>query len=164
VSGSEQNLSFISLSQPWLWSILSPIIVGGAKRIENRKWMPPIHMIGKRIALHAAKSFDEDAIGFFIRNGIDNFPNRFDSYESSAILGVATIDRVVTEDRTLPEDQKRWFFGPCGWVLIDVIPFVNPLPMKGAQGLRKLEDDMNKRVLDEVELSIASFKLIGRTA
>jgi hypothetical protein len=91
--------------------------------------------------LHAAKSFDDDAIPMFIRYAIDH-PHRRDRYTSSAIVGVATIDRVVTEARTLPPEQARWFFGPFGWVLTDVRALATPIPMKGAQGLRELPPDV----------------------
>jgi len=127
-------MRFLSFSQPWLWAILDPL---ACKRIENRTWMPPVEMIGQRFALHAAKSWDDDAAGFFLRLGLPHFPARRASYPTSCIVGVATIDRIVTDARSLPPDQARWFFGPCGWVLTDVIAF-DPIPMKGAQGLRSL--------------------------
>ncbi len=144
-------MKFLSFSQPWLWTILSPMIAS-PKRIENRSWQPPISMIGQRFALHAAKSFDDDAIGFLLKLGIDNFPARRESFGSSAILGVATIDRIVSEPRTLG-DQTRWFFGPFGWVLADVVAFRDPIPMKGAQGLRSLAPEFEPLVAAQIKLA-----------
>lgn len=138
----------LSFSQPWLWSVLY-----AGKRVENRSWAPPIDMIGTTIALHAAKSWDADALGFFYKLAIE-YPGLYDltakakrsRYPTSAILGVATIDRVVTEDRTLPADQKRWFFGAFGWILTDVrvLP-VAPIPATGKLGLWTVgpDDDAN---------------------
>lgn len=126
----------LSFSQPWLWSI-TDLAEPAAKRIENRTWQPPIHTIGTRIALHAAKSWDDDAIPMFIRYGIDH-PGRRDLYAASSIVAVATIDRIVTEDRTLDPEQRRWFFGPFGWVLVDVRRLATAIPWRGAQGLRHL--------------------------
>ncbi len=140
-------MRFLSFSQPWLWSITElpePI----AKRIENRTWMPPISMIGQRFALHAAKSFDDDAISMFIRYGIDH-PGRRELYTAGAVVGVATIDRIVTEPRTLG-DQARWFFGPFGWVLVDVRRLAIPIPLKGAQGLRELPADVTAAIESEL--------------
>ncbi len=99
--------------------------------------MPPVDLIGKRIALHAAKSWDADAIPMFIRLELEH-PGRKDLYETSAIVGVATIDRVVTTAKTLAPDQARWFFGDFGWILTDRRKLPKPIPWKGAQGLRTL--------------------------
>lgn len=133
----------LSFSQPWLWAILDPL---AAKWIENRKWQPAIEMIGRRFALHAAKSWDEEGVPFFHSLGITHAPARFDLYPRSAIVGVATIARIVTEAKTLPPEQARWFFGtptsPFGWVLEDVRPLPRPIPFKGAQGLRDLPLDV----------------------
>lgn len=40
----------ISLWQPW-----ASLVAAGAKRFETRSWAPPAGLIGKRIAIHAAK-------------------------------------------------------------------------------------------------------------
>lgn len=126
----------LSFSQPWLWAILH-----ANKRIENRPWAPPIEMIGQQIALHAAKSFDADGSLFLGRLGFDDRPT---AYDKSAIVGVATIDRVITEWRIgthadvaklYPTDQERWFFGPFGWILSDVRAIERPIPWDGALGL-----------------------------
>lgn len=130
----------LSFSQPWLWAILH-----AGKRVENRKWAPPIHMIDQRIALHAALSWDNDAVGFLMRFGIE-IPGRFDSYPKGQIVGVATIDRVVTEVRTLTWDQARWFFGPFGWLFTDVRELTEPIEAKGGLGLRELGAERSREV------------------
>lgn len=132
-------MRFLSFSQPWLWAVLDEV---AAKGIENRSWQPPISMIGQRIALHAAKSWDDAAIPFFIKLGIEH-PSRRELYPTSAIVGVATIDRIVTTPKTLPPDQARWFFGEFGWVLTERITLLRPIPMKGAQGLRNLPPEID---------------------
>lgn len=142
-------MRFLSFSQPWLWAVLDEV---AAKGIENRSWQPPISMIGQRIALHAAKSWDDAAIPFFIKLGIEH-PARRELYPASAIVGVATIDRIVTTPKTLPPDQARWFFGEFGWVLTERITLLRPIPMKGAQGLRGLPPEISAEInaqLDEL--------------
>src|SRR5690349_17656206 len=106
----------LSFSQPWLWAVLQ-----AGKHVENRSWPPPINMIDRRIALHAAKSWDGERrygpnkdmtpIGVLLALGLEP-PARLELYANSAVVGVATIDRVVTESRTLTAEQKRWYFGP----------------------------------------------------
>lgn len=146
-------MRFLSLSRPWTWAIFDPV---ADKGIENRSWPPPVDMIGERIALQAAKSWDDDAIRMFLRLGLQHFPNRKDSYPFFVIVGVATIERVVTESRTLTPAQARWFFPPTpedpnyGWILGDRIPLRAPVPCKGAFGLRPLPTDVEALVLEQL--------------
>lgn len=157
----------LSFSNPWLWAILhkDPAI---QKLVENRSWAPPIALIGQRIALHAAKSWDEDAMRYWLEIGINDFPMRKDLYPAGKVVGVATIERVRTfvdcgerdaADPTgrrylrppvypvdLPESQRKWFFGFYGWILTDVIALPEHIPMKGGQGLRNLPPDVDANV------------------
>lgn len=119
----------LSFSQPWLWAMQQPPPIG--KDIENRDWPPPIDLIGQQIALHAAKSFDDDGSQRLRVMGFDT-PT---SYTKSAIVAVGTIDRVVTETKTLTLDQQRWFFGKFGWVMTDIITLPKPIPWDGMLGL-----------------------------
>ena len=141
----------LSFSQPWLWAVLH-----AGKHVENRSWPPPIHMIGERIALHAAKSFDTDLsyagrspIGYLLLHGFAP-PASFHSYDKSAIVGVATIDRVVTEKKTLAEDQKRWFFGEYGWILTDVHALTRPIAATGKLGLWEVPFDMVAEINEQL--------------
>ncbi len=136
----------LSFSQPWLWAVLY-----GGKRVENRKWQPPIGMIDQRIALHAAKSWDKDGVPFLAKMGLaDKMPARFDLYAKSAIVGVATIDRIVSDPKGLPADQRGWFFGPFGWILSNIIPLETPLAATGALQLWSvppvLEEQINAQL------------------
>ena len=140
-------MKFLSLSRPWDWAIFDPV---ARKHIENRTWAPPIAMIDQEIALQSAKSWDEDAFRFFDELGISNYPARYDQYPSGIIRGVVTLDRVVTETKTLAPDQARWFFGPYGWCLDAVTPFETFAPCKGAQGLRDLPADAEVAVQHEI--------------
>ncbi len=126
----------LSFSQPWLWAVLDEV---ADKAVENRTWPPPIEMIDQQIALHAAKSFDDAGSYRLWDLGIKT-P---DMYAKSAIVGVATIDRIVTEDRTLPDLQKRWYQGPFspdgktvyGWILKDRKKLARPISWDGGLGL-----------------------------
>lgn len=143
---------FLSLSQPWAWSIFDPI---ANKGVENRRWPPPVEAIGQRIALQASGSWDKRAIGIFNARGITTLPARYDQFAKGVIVGVATIDRVVTVDRTLPPDQKRWLlggeFGEYGWVLTDRIALPQPPRSPGALGLRILSTEVTVEVIRQLE-------------
>ncbi len=148
----------LSFSQPWLWAVLH-----AGKHVENRSWAPPIHMIDQRIALHAAASWDCDRkysarsglvsayhgvltpIGYLLALGFEP-PSRLALYDTGVICATAVIDRIVTEDRTLPEDQKRWFFGTYGWILRDVRLLNTPVVATGKLGLWEVPQDANDAI------------------
>lgn len=142
------GMRFLSFSQPWLWSI-TDLPEPFAKRIENRKWTPPISEIGRRFALHAAESWDAKGTSYFVKLGV-NAPGRFDMYARGQIVGVATISRVVSTDATLLETQRRWFFGPYGWLLEDVHNLPSPIVMKGAQGFRWLPLAIEREINEQL--------------
>jgi len=137
------DLRGCSLSQPWCWAVVDEI---ARKWIENRSWQPPIAMIGKAIAIHAAQSWDKNPVyrspkgylvtpsSYLLELGLAP-PMRYDDYPKGDVVGIAVIDRIVTKPDTLPADQQRWFFGPFGWVLTSVTKITRPIPCKGKQGL-----------------------------
>ena len=136
----------LSFSQPWLWAVLY-----GGKSVENRTWAPPIEMIDQRIALHAAKSWDKAGVPFMTKMGLaDKMPGRFDMYTKSAIVGVATIDRIITDPKSLPENQRGWFFGPVGWILTNIIPLTQPLAATGALQLWQVPPALESEILEQL--------------
>lgn len=152
----------LSLSQPWCWAVMDRI---ARKHVENRSWAPPIDLIDKFIAIHAAKSWDDrkifqieaelelaTPIGYLLRYGYQP-PSRREIYTSGAIVGVARIDRVVTDPRKLAPDQQKWFFGPYGWVLTDVTRFDTPIPVSGKQGLWRVPDDIKPGISEQIRIA-----------
>lgn len=136
----------LSLSRPWVWSIVELAEPMG-KRIENRTWKPPESEIGNRFALHAAQSWDMRAFAHFDLVGLDAERYTPDAaHPSGLILGTAVIDRVIDKARDAPPYQGRWFFGPIGWVLRDVVKLATPIEWKGAQGFRWLPSDVSARI------------------
>jgi len=131
----------LSLHQPWIWAVLH-----AGKHVENRPWAPPIGMIEQRIALHSTKGFDDDGLQYLWKLGI----RTQDEYPRGAILGVATIDRVVTVNTTLAEDQKQWFFGEYGWLLKDVRALQRPIPCRGLQRLWTVPDAIVQDIHDQL--------------
>jgi len=118
----------VTLWQPWAtW------IADGLKDIENRTWNPH-WMIGARIAIHAGKHF-----------GVSEWPVHVPmlherAYPRGVVLAVATIADVVTTH------DSKWFVGPYGWVLRDVVRLARPVPAKGAQGLWRLPPDVARQI------------------
>jgi hypothetical protein len=140
----------LSLSRPWPWAMFDPVV---RKHLEFRNWMPPIDMIGKTIAIQAAKSWDKRAISIFLELEIDDCPPRYDLHPHGVIVGVVTIDRIISEEDRAAEDQRRWFghdLGDYAWVLTGVTPLPSEVLCTGAQGLRHLSDPIEAQVLEQL--------------
>lgn len=134
----------LTLWQPWATAIAK-----GLKRVENRQWSPPADAIGRTIAIHAGKVWDGEGAEFLSALGVQL--GRAEC-PSSAIVGLATIDRVIAHASArgthkidlftaLPPDPIHadpMFFGPWGWVLRDIERVDPPIHHRGAQGLWRL--------------------------
>lgn len=120
----------LTIWQPW-----ANAIAHHGKRIENRTWPPPKSIIGERIAIHAGKKVDKDAVTML---GVEPVP-------TGAIIATAV---VLGWTNGLPEShsQHRWFCGPCGWVLDQIRPLANPEPCRGAQGLWDVPPEVAARI------------------
>ncbi len=57
-------------------------------------------------------------------------------------------------------DQRRWFFGPVGYVLRDVRALAVPVPCRGWQGFWTLPVDVERAVVAQVEAVTDSESLI----
>jgi hypothetical protein len=138
------TMKALSLSRPWLWAILE-----AGKRVENRDWQPPKAIIGKYIALHAAKSFDHQAF-FTIERALEfngvlfDLPKNPKQHLDSHIVGVARVTGFVEDSNrhTLPRDQRPWYMGKYGWLLEDVTKLETPIPCSGALSLWKMPPEV----------------------
>ena len=169
----------LTLTAPW-----AGLVASGIKLVENR----PRRMIkatdfGKPFAIHASREISAEAeeqiaaiapelltIARNVAGGMDRF--YADSWSrlgrvTSAVIGVATIDRVIRplteDDYESPEagggynpdphrlgDQQRWFFGPVGYVLRDVRALARPVECRGWQGFWTLPEGIAVEVMDQV--------------
>ncbi len=136
VSGA---LYALTLWRPWDWAILHAP-PEKAKRVENRDWPPPRWLVGKYIALHAGKTWDENGSHFIMERGL--FPPH--DGPVGAIVGIVRIARVCGPD-DVPPEQTQWAFGPWCW-LLDEVRAIEPVPCRGHQKLWRVPDD----VADEV--------------
>lgn len=119
----------LTLIRPWSWAITD-----GGKRVENRSWQPSWRGLrpGEPLLIHAGQRYDADG-AVWMRNelGLD-VPS--EAACQKGLVALARFERCVADPLALPDEQVRWFFGPYGWLLGDVIPLV-PFPCPGAQGL-----------------------------
>lgn len=131
----------LTIKQPWLWAITD-----STKRVENRTWKPPLHMIGQRIALHGSARIEQGEMVACRSICPDPLPHTMD-LTTGAIVAAATIrGYVVVNDHGGVIEQSRhaenydpradpWFCGPVGWLLTSVQKLAEPIPCKGALGL-----------------------------
>ena len=153
----------LTLTNPW-----AGLVASGIKLVENR----PRSMIkrsdfGKPFAIHASREIDASVYGRIVEIApelVDPHlgPGVGKWYQlsriKSAVIAVATIDRVLDPlacgidpsdpdaSAALDEDQRRWFFGPIGYVLRDVRALATPVLCKGALGFWTLPDDVAAKV------------------
>ena len=128
----------VTLWRPWDHAILY-----GGKRIENRPWKPWPSIIGKRIALHSGRKYDTEGAQWMLSQGLYTPPPPSECI-AGAIVGTATVSGFVTDS------DSSWFFGPYGWVLMDVKALPEPILCRGAQGLWNLPKQVELQVLAQV--------------
>lgn len=142
----------LTLIQPW-----GGLIATGVKRVENRTWHPPNGIVGQRFAIHAGAKLDRETIEDVLEDWDDLDEHPLWKVKR-AVLAVATLSFVVVEGavnpafmvQRLPPDQRRWFNGPIGFALADVVALREPVPCKGALGFWTLPDDVERQVREQL--------------
>ncbi|NIJ34307.1 ASCH domain-containing protein [Sphingomonas oligoaromativorans] len=157
----------LTIWQPW-----ASLIMLGAKPYEWRRWKAPASMVGKRIVIHAgARRTTTEEIWGLIQSVIHEVnaieeqrpvehPTALDVYKAlpfllniydggirlplSAGLGTVVIGEPrLAGDLGFPIDSDRPQDQNWGWPMLDVQPFADPIPMRGAQGFWKWCDASN---------------------
>lgn len=118
----------LSVRQPW-----AKCISHGRKRIENRSWSPPSHLVGKPLAIHASQTYDDDpATEHFVWNVAGSPFWEPAEMPRGAVVAVARLTAVVTSSTDI------WFTGPFGWVLDGVVALPEAVICAGQQGVWSL--------------------------
>lgn len=156
----------LTLTQPW-----AGLVASGIKLVENRpRRMIKSEDFGKPFAIHASRVIDEsvyNAIALLdpsldLGRGQDDARWYHLSRITSAVIAVGTIERELHgwSEADLREynaelalnlgDQRRWFFGPIGYVLRDVRALAKPVPCRGWQGFWTLTPDLERAVMEQL--------------
>jgi len=160
VFDEEVGMRALSIRQPHLYCITHL-----GKDVENRTWKPPLHIIGKRIALHASGKLDgrdgfdmaSSIAGFDLKTAVSDMP-------LGAIVATAVVagwfktddvrDRVsVTVGHGIfPASvyASKWYLGDIGWALQDVIVLPEPIPCKGALSLWKVPSSAMPEIIHSI--------------
>ena len=118
------------------------------KDIENRTWKPPKTILGERIAIHAGKKVDPQAVhtlwnlgeeGLLPAGWQGRLARSITARYRGVILGTVEVAGWVHEDGSSSSpglaSGSRWMVGPYGWVLADPEPLAAPEPAVGSQGI-----------------------------
>lgn len=131
----------------------------GPKRIENRNWPVPAHIIGQTIAVHASAKWDPKGEQFLLAQGI-LVPSRA-VLPKSAFVGVATVvgciekasydqlEEVAKRDLLPDPDQERFFFGEYGQVWKDTAA-ITPIAYPGQLGFFQIPPEIAGEILRRV--------------
>ena len=154
-------MRILTVRQPWAWAIIH-----GGKDIENRVRNIAGAYRGP-VAIHAAKTYNHEEWVRFGRANIGAYCRALDTRDSltaAAIIGVvdlvdvhvarpAASGRLVdwaehTKPGELCSPWAEW--DAYHLVLANPRPLAEPIPYKGALGLRRLDDDTTARVLAQI--------------
>lgn len=154
----------LTLWQPW-----ASCIAEGWKPIENRNWPLPVFAQGKYVAIHAGKTFDDDAAEY-IRTELEYplIPDK--EVPMGVILAVGRLVgciagtevpepsrgedwdkqggsfiwmwRVDDQVKLTDIEVKEWFNGTYGFIIRDVVKLPSPVPAKGMQKFWSLPWDV----------------------
>jgi hypothetical protein len=143
----------VTLWQPWASAIAARL-----KRIETRSWAPPAWLIGKRMAIHAAKKpVSRSAMGFsehWERDAMDSLGVwLWDRLPLGAVVCTVKLARAQRVERVA--DGFAYFDGPGSrvmvdrwgdfsvgrwlWFLEDIEALEKPFKCKGGQGIWRCE-------------------------
>lgn len=158
---THENVRGLTLWRPWSYAVSH-----SDKYLENRDWEIWSWMIGKYVAIHAGKRWDEDAAKL-VRRMCRRLEITQETIPSSRIVAVARIAGWIHEDglRHSPQitDQQarvmccsRWFGGPYGWVMGPRVVLAEPVVCKGAQGLWHLSPSIFKAVREQIDRALAN--------
>lgn len=172
----------LSFTQPWV-----AFVVGGWKPVENRKWPPPVAMLGQYFALHASLKYDPlgEAMAERYRELTGATVPRIGTGVHGAIVGVARLDGVV--DKLMPRHYSRnsgwreygtdevaalrvtaspWCMpierARYGWYLNEVYQLEQPIPCKGALSFWRLPEGVRAALADASV--VQTFGSEGRVA
>jgi len=153
-AGKPDAMRALSIRQPYAWAIAI-----GAKPVENRTWGTAYRGL---IAIHASKTRPDrsDVENYLILDAVEACGFEID--EAASGQGVIVAVAGLSGCHLSPD-----FGGTCGatrplcspwavrdqyhWLLENVRPLAEPVPCRGALGLWRLPDDVEKAVRKQME-------------
>jgi hypothetical protein len=140
----------LTLTQPY-----ATLVAVGAKHYETRSWAPPSAMIGKRIVIHAAKTYngvggrraygrlvDQPAFAEALGGYWDRHTLPTGMIVASAVIAEVWPTEELIRGAVCPSLTERVFgdysAGRFAWHLVDVVPAFRKVRLGGKQKLWNL--------------------------
>ncbi len=135
------------------------------KSVENRKWKPHASVLGQRIAIHAGKKWNAEYALWARR--VSKYDSVCEKHIYAAIRKASGITAAIvstavvsgwydkrdgscgwTDPATSVSFIKDdpWFQGPVGWLLTDFKQLPEPIPCKGALGLWRVPEEIERQL------------------
>jgi len=162
-------LHALTLHRPWQWPMSHKPEPGARwayKPIENRSWPPPDWLLGRYLALHAGKHWDDDGLAHIRRAahdapGLRAMPGSAADHPQMAIVSVVRVlgylerGKGVTAAPGFEPDEisdgidlDTWWFGQFGWIVDEATLLARPVPCRGFQKLWTVREDIAAIVRD----------------
>ena len=128
-------MKILSVKQPW-----AHLIIHGAKNVENRTWRTDYR---GPVAIHASLKPDDDDKAWELaaekgEDGVVFIPHM----DYGKIIGVVELVDCIDFTKVHPLNyESKWAAGPWVWVFRNK-QAIEPIPYKGALGLRWFEDEL----------------------
>lgn len=127
----------LTLHAPWAHAV-----AWLGKPLENRSWVPPLSIVGERIAIHAGLS--DSQIEW---RRIDLILSKLNATMPDAPVARGALVCTAIVGSPVTESDSPWFIpGNFGWPLIDVRRLPEPIPCKGRLGLWTLPEAVSARL------------------
>lgn len=123
----------LTVDQPW-----ASLIALGIKDIENRTWSPEPELIGRRIVIHAGRTYDH--LGAFMLMNDHGIVCHSHNFPKGAVVGTVVLADVVAAS------TNKWFRGPFGWHFTDA-RLLQPIPCPGNRKLWTVPEAAWERIL-----------------
>lgn len=142
-----ESMKALTLWQPW-----ASLCSTGHKTHETRSWPVPATIVGRRIAIHAAKAMPGPGSDMMTPDLVDLCIRTFGSEWRKTLARSAIICTAIVE-ASLPTEAIRdvvdpddltsgiWTDGRFAWRLTEIETPASPIEAKGAQGLWRWRPD-----------------------
>lgn len=143
------ELRILTVRQPWAWAIIHGSR-DGVKDVENRVRNVAGDYRGP-VAIHAGRSFDDDAPIRLVAEYVEA-----SRVEQGAIIGVVDLADVLPPSYYDEADANDAYCSPwaepgCHQLVLEhPRPLAEPIPYKGALGLRRLDVETTAAVWSQI--------------
>lgn len=142
-----RRLLALTLRHPWPWAIAAL-----GKRIENRRWLPPLRK-GAWFALHGGSPPRKPGERLRTLDLAARLAHRFDfaAPTEAEVFGWAGVFAACRYGGAVHASEDPWFEGGLGWRLDELVVLAEPIAYPGCHGLWELPVPIADTVREVIE-------------